>query len=138
MRKSAPLHLRLAVCAAVCVVSVLAQNPDTPPDKPFETVHLINLPTAGDEKMMLAALVEINAAIGKAGCPKCSYHLYKVYGAQAGSYNYLWTSSWPSGSVYTKVHNSPEYQAAVQKHQDIEKIQATQVYNRYVEVTPGK
>ena len=74
----------------------------------------------------------------KAGCAKCAYHLWKVSGTQAGGYNYLWTSSWPGRETYLKVHSSAEYQAAINKHQEIGPIMQTQTYNRYVEVTSGK
>jgi hypothetical protein len=121
-------------CTAVALASALAQNNDTPPDQPFQTVHLINVPSADAEKALLAALTDINAAIAKAGCAKCSYHLWKVYGTQSGGYNYLWTSSWPGRDVYIKVHQSGDYQAAIKRHQDIGEVMKTQTYNRYVEV----
>ena len=87
-----------------------------------------------DASPLLAALTDINAAIAKAGCAKCSYHLWKVYGTQSGGYNYLWTSSWPGRDVYIKVHQSGDYQAAIKRHQDIGEVMKTQTYNRYVEV----
>src|ERR1700693_5972693 len=99
---------RLMCCAAVVLASALAQNDDAPPDQPFQAVHLINVPSADAEKALLATLADINAAITKAGCAKCSYHLWKIYGTQSGGYNYLWTSSWPGGDVYTKVHQSSD------------------------------
>ena len=139
MKKSASRVFRLAFCAAVGVASVMAQNDDVPPDQPFQAVHLINMPSADTAKVLLTAFTDINAAIAKAGCPKCTYHLWKVIGTQAGGFNYLWTSSWPGGEVYLKVHNSAEYQAAINKHQEkIGPIMETQTYNRYVEVTSGK
>jgi hypothetical protein len=138
MQKKAPFSIRLVLCAAIGLVSAAAQNEDVPPDQPFQAVHLINLTSAGEERALLAAFADINAAIAKAGCPQCAYHLWKVYGTQAGGYNYLWSSSWPGRAVYLKVHMSAEYQAAIKKHQDMEKTMASQTYNRYVEVTPGK
>jgi hypothetical protein len=116
----------------------VAQNQDAPPNQPFQAVHLINLRSADAEKAFMAALTDINAAIAKAGCAKCEYHLWKVIGTQAGDYNYLWASNWPGREVYLKVHNSAEYQAAISKHQEMEAVMNTQIYNRYVEVTPGK
>jgi hypothetical protein len=138
MRKTASVILRLTIGSVVGLAGLVAQNQDEPPKQPFQAVHLINLRTAEAEKALLAALTDINAAIAKAGCAKCGYHLWKVTGTQAGGYNYLWTSSWPGGDVYNKVHNSAEYQAAISKHPELEPIMGAQIYNRYVEVTSGK
>ena len=138
MKITAPLLVRLTLCAAIGLVSAVAQNDDPPPNQPFQTVHLINLRSADTEKAFVAALTDINAAIAKAGCAKCEYHLWKVVGTQAGNYNYLWTSSWPGRDVYVKVHNSDVYQAAINKHHELEAVMNAQIYNRYVEVTPGK
>jgi hypothetical protein len=129
---------RLVFCAWVTLVTAPGQNNDVPPDQPFQAVHLINLKSADAEKTILAALTDINQAIAKAGCPKCAYHLWKVSGTQAGNYNALWTSSWPGRDVYTKVHNSAGYQAAINRHPDLDPIMQAQIYNRYVEVTSGK
>jgi hypothetical protein len=123
---------------AIAALPAVAQNSDVPPDQPFQTVHLINMPSPEAEKTMLAAVTDLNAAIAKAGCPKCIYHLWKVTGTQAGKFNYLWNSNWPGRDVYVKVHNSDAYQAATKKHEAIEKFMESQVYNRYVEVTAGK
>jgi hypothetical protein len=138
MRKTASFTLRLVICATAVLGFAVAQNQDAPPDQPFQAVHLINVPSADAEKALLTALTDINAAMAKAGCAKCAYHLWKVYGTQAGGYNYLWASTWPGRDVYNKVHSSPEYQAAIGRHQAIEKIMDSQTYNRYVELTPGK
>jgi hypothetical protein len=138
MKTTAPFLLRLTICAAIGLVSAVAQNQDPPPNQPFQAVHLINLRSADEQKAFLAALTDINAAIAKAGCAKCAYHLWKVIGTQAGDYNYLWISSWPGGEVYIKVHNAAEYQAAIGKHPEMEAVMNAQIYNRYVEVTPGK
>src|SRR5215469_12271860 len=127
--------VRLTFCAAAALVSALAQNDDMPPDQPFQAVHLINLPSAEAEKSLLAALTDINTAIAKAGCTKCGYHLWKVYGTQAGPFNYLWTSSWPGRDVYMKVHQSADYQAAINRHPGMEDVMKSQIYNRYVEVS---
>ena len=127
--------VRLMFCATAALVSALAQNNDMPPDQPFQAVHLINLPSAEAEKSLLAALTDLNTAIAKAGCAKCGYHLWKVYGTQAGGYNYLWMSMWPGRDVYIKVHESADYQAAINRHQGIEDVMKNQTYNRYVEVS---
>jgi len=76
------------------------------------TNRVPNVPSADAEKVLLATLTDINAAITK-GCAKCSYHLWRVYGSQSGGYNYLWTCSWPGGDVYIKVHQSGDYQVAI-------------------------
>ena len=138
MKKAALLLFRLAFCSTLGLVFGGAQNQDVPPDQPFQAVHLINLPSADSEKAFLAALTDINAAIKKAGCAKCAYHLWKVTGTQAGSYSHIWISNWPGRDVYVKVHNSAEYQAAINKHKELEPTMDKQVYNRYVEVTSGK
>jgi hypothetical protein len=138
MKMTTPFLLRLIFCAAIGLVSAVAQNDDPPPNQPFQTVHLINLRSADEQKAFLAALTDINAAIAKAGCANCVYHLWKVIGTQAGAYNYLWTSNWPGRTVYVNVHNSAGYQAALNKHQEMDAVMNAQIYNRYVEVTPGK
>ena len=125
----------LLFCATAALVSALAQNDDMPPDQPFQAVHLINLPSAEAEKSLLAALTDINTAIAKAGCANCGYHLWKVYGTQGGAFNYLWMSTWPGRDVYIKIHQSADYQAAINRHQDIDKVMNNQIYNRYVEVS---
>jgi hypothetical protein len=138
MKKIASLVFYLSFCAVVSLVPAIAQNEDMPPAQPFQAVHQINVPSADGEKALMTALTDINVAIAKAGCAKCAYHLWKVYGTQAGGYNYLWTSTWPGREVYLKVHRSAEYQAALNKHKEIEAIMNSQTYNRYVEVIPVK
>lgn len=138
MKARASFTLRLLLGVLAGLMPAVAQNQDEPPNQPFQAVHLINVKSAEAEKALLAALTDINSAIAKAGCAKCAYHLWKVYGTQAGGYSHLWTSSWPGRDVYTKIHRSPEYQAAINKHREIEAIMDTQTYNRYVEVAPGQ
>jgi hypothetical protein len=138
MKIIGPLLPRLTLCFAIGLISAAAQNQDTPPNQPFQAVHLINLHSADTEKAIMAALTDINAAIAKAGCAKCGYHLWKVVGTQAGNYNYLWISNWPGRDVYVKVHNSAEYQAAINKHHELDAVMDAQIYNRYVEVTAAK
>ena len=138
MRRTKSFLLGAALCAAALLLPTLAQNNDEPPNQPFQAVHLIKIPTDDAAKAFAAALNDINAAITKAGCRTCIYHLWKVYGTQAGDYNYLWTSTWPSRDVYNKVHSDTGYQAAISRHQDLNLAQDTQIYNRYVEVTSGK
>ena len=138
MLRFAPCAASLFICVTAGLLPAVAQNQDTPPNQPFQAVHLIKVPSPDAEKTLLAVLTDINKAIVKGGCPKCEYHLWKVFGTQAGDYNYLWMSSWPGRDVYVKVHNSADYQGAFNKHPELEKIMDTQVYNRYVEVVPGK
>jgi hypothetical protein len=138
MTKTALFLLRYTAAAAVVLGCAVAQNDDPPPLKPFQTVHLINLASPDVEKKFSAALADMNEAIAKAGCKNCVYHLWKVAGSQAGPFNYLWISSWPARDVYEKIHSSAPYQAALAKHPEIDEVQKTQVYNRYVEVKPGK
>ena len=51
---------------------------------------------------------------------------------------YMWESSWPSGAVYDEVHKTPAYQAATEKHPEMDELMKTEVYNRYVEVTAAR
>jgi len=131
MTKTALLLFAVVICAG-------AQNNDQPPAQPFQAVHLIKVTSPAGEKTLAAAMADMNAAIAKAGCPKCAYHLWKVTGTQAGDYNYLWTSNWPGRDVYVKVHSSAGYQAALKKHPEVDEISKTQIYNRYVEVKAAK
>ena len=138
MPKTASFLLGAALCVAGLLRPALAQNNDEPPNQPFQAVHLIKLPTDDAAKAFAAALADINAAIAKAGCRTCVYHLWKVYGTQSGEHNYLWISTWPGRDVYNKIHNDAGYQAAINRHQNLNPAQDTQIYNRYVEVTSGK
>jgi len=117
--------------------TVLAQQ-EAPPKEPFKAVHLVAFDSAADVAALQAALQDINAAVAKAGHPEIRYRLYKVVGKQIGSYNYLWESSWPGGDVYSKVHQSAEWQAATKKHPEMDALMKNEVYNRYVEVTSEK
>jgi len=93
MLKTAPSLAFLFICVTAGLLPAVAQSQDTPPNQPFQAVHLIKVPSPDAEKSLLAALTDINKAIDKAGCTKCGYHLWKVFGTQAGDYNYLWMSS---------------------------------------------
>ena len=112
-----------------------AQEPA--PTEAFKAVHLLTL-TTSDVATLLTALADMNAAVAKAGHPEIRYRLYKVAGKQQGTHNYMWESSWPSGAVYEQVHQSAPFQAATQKHPEMERLMKDEVYNRYVEVTAGK
>jgi hypothetical protein len=115
----------------------LAVSQQSPPDQPFQAVHLIAATKADDEKKLATAMDDLNSAIAKGGCPACIYHLWKVYGQQAGPFNFLWISSWPGRDVYTKVHASTEYMDATRRHPEIGDAVNGQIYNRYVEVKTG-
>ncbi len=119
------------VFAAACLK---AQDP--PPAKSFQTVHLlwIDLQQPNAESAVQSAIAGLNQAITKAGCPECTYHLWKVVDAAQGSYNYVQVSHWPSGAVYDKVHNSPGYIAASKNWVNLRSVVTKEAYNRYVEV----
>src|SRR5689334_8075793 len=74
----------------------------------FKTVHLFNL-ASGAEPDLLAALEEVNQAIAKEGYPESRYRVWKVQGDQQGGHAYLWESTWPDRTVYSKVHDAQSY-----------------------------
>ena len=115
---------------------VLAQ--DAPPKGPFKTVHLTNLKSAADVAALQTAIADMNKAVASAGHRDVRYRLYKVSGEQAGTYGYLWESSWPGGDVYDKVHKHPEWIASSRKHPELDGLMKDEVYNRYVEVPAAK
>ena len=124
----------------VLLVAVLGTGPraqESAPREAFKAVHLVTL-TSTEMATLLAALADLNTAVAEAGHPEIRYRLYKVVGKQVGNHNYMWESSWPSGAVYDRVHNSPAFQAATKKHPEMERLMKNEVYNRYVEVTSAK
>ena len=126
--------LRLPVMLVVLGVLAtpgFAQEP--PPKGPFKAVHLVNL-TEAQAGMVQAAIADMNAVMAKAGYKDIRYRLYKVFGKQAGPYNYLWESVWPSGEIYVKVHQSPDWAAASKKNAAIDDLMKNELYNRFVEV----
>jgi len=125
--------LLLVLLVAVPGMRPLAQEPA--PKEPFKTVHLMTL-TPTDVATLLTVFPDMNAALAEAGHPEIRYRLYKVVGAQAGNFNYMWEASWPGGAVYDQVHQSPAFQAATQKHPEMQRLMTNEVYNRYVEVKP--
>jgi hypothetical protein len=127
--------IRHAVLFASLASLVASQQ--RPPEAPFQAVHMLTVRQADEEKKLLAAMDDLNSAISKGGCPACIYHLWKLYGDQAGPFNYLWVSNWPGRAIYEKVHLTTEYVAATQRHPEIQAIIGGQIYNRYVEVKPG-
>ncbi len=127
--------LDLVLAATLGTVALHAQEP--PPKEAFKAVHLVTV-TPAQEATLLAALADMNTVIAQAGHPEIRYRLYKVTGKQVGNYSYMWESSWPSGAVYDEVHKTPAYQAATEKHPEMNELMKNEVYNRYVEVTTAK
>jgi hypothetical protein len=128
-------YFRLLVLAAALLASTafpgLAQ--EGPPAEAFRTVHLTNF-TPQQVATLQAWMRDINAAIEAAGHKEVGYRLYKVTGKQSGKYAYMWESTWPSGPVYKKVHDSPEWKAIASKHAGLNELMKDEIYNRYVEV----
>src|SRR5262245_11905359 len=112
------------------VVSVIAVpvtfGQDAPPDQPFKALHLVTLPQGIAETTFLEALTDVNQAIAKAGCEACIYHLYKVYGKQAGAHAYIRESAWPGRAVYEKIHADAGYTAANKRHPELKKVAETE------------
>lgn len=132
-------HLRslalVFVLAVMAVASATAQ--ENPPTGAFKAVHLVNF-TPEQVAVVHAWMTDINSVLEKAGHRDIRYRLYKVIGKQAGKYEFMWESSWPSGDVYTKVHNSPEWKGLADKHAAMDALMKDEIYNRYVEVVPEK
>jgi hypothetical protein len=129
-------HLRsLALVVPLLVwtfAPVAAQDP--PPAGAFRAVHLVNL-TPQQVAALQGWMADINAVINKAGRKDVRYRLYKVTGKQAGPYEYMWESSWPSGDVYRKIHDDPGWKAVADKHPSVNELLKDEIYNRYIEVT---
>jgi hypothetical protein len=102
-------HFRsVALAAALLVMTVGAVTPQEPtPCGAFKAVHLVNL-TPQQVAALQAWMADMNAAIDKTGHKDIRYRLYKVIGKQAGRYEHMWESSWPSGEAYDKIHSSSE------------------------------
>ncbi len=128
---------RLIFFIVVAVGCLRAQ--DSPPAKPFQAVHLlwIDVQQPGAEDAVRSAITGLNQAITKAGCPECTYHLWKVVNAAQESYNYVQVSNWPSGTVYDKIHNSPEYIAASRNWEKLRSVVTREAYSRYTEIQLG-
>jgi hypothetical protein len=134
MNKLMSRTLRAVVYAGLVSLAVSQQSP---PDQPFQAVHLIAATKADDQQKLLNAMDDLNSAITKGGCPACIYHLWRTYGQQSGPFNFLWISSWPGRALYEKVHASAEYIDATRRHPEIGDVANGQIYNRYVEVKAG-
>ena len=124
-----------AVVLGIVAIAVAAQEP--PPARGFKAVHLTNL-TSQQVTALQAWMADMNAVIAKAGHPDIRYRLYKAIGTRAGKYEYMWESSWTSGDIYTKIHNSPEWKAVAERHPGLDALLKDEIYNRYVEVLPEK
>ncbi len=137
------LHWCLGLCARVMLCIVLSAGclwaQDPPPAQPFQAVHLlwIDVQQPNAEEAVRSAIGSLNQAVTKAGCSACAYHLWKVVDAAHGSYNYVQVSNWPSGAVYEKVHNSPEYLMASKNWANLRLVVTREAYSRYVEVQLG-
>ena len=132
-------HVRsLALIAAVLLVmSVPVSAQDPPPAGAFRAIHLVNL-TPPQVALLQAWMTDINAVIDRAGHKDIRYRLYKVTGKQAGPYEYMWESVWPSGEAYRKVHENPGWTTVAEKHPEVNALLKDEIYNRYVEVMPEK
>ena len=132
-------HLKsLAIAAALAATTTIAATAqEAPPAGAFKAVHLVNL-TPQQVAALQAWMADMNAAIAKAGHKEVQYRLYKVTGKQAGKYEFMWESWWPSGAVYTKVHDNPAWKLVAEKHPVVNELLKDEIYNRYVAVTPEK
>ncbi len=131
-------NARSLACAIVCLVltSGYLRAQDPPPAQPFQAVHLLWIDTqqSNSEDAVRSALAGLNRAITKAGCSACTYQLWKVVDAAPGSYNYVQTSNWPSGTVYDRIHASPEYLRASKDWEKLRSVVTREAYNRYTAV----
>lgn len=131
-------HLRffaVSVFLATTMATGAAQEP--PPAGAFRAVHLVSL-TPQQVATLQAWMADINGVLEKAGHKEARYRLYKVIGKQSGKYDFMWESSWPSGAVYAKIHDSPEWKSVGEKHPAMGELTTDEIYNRYVEVLPDK
>ena len=132
-------YLRILVLVALVVgtasIGTVAQEPV--PAGPFRAVHLVSL-TPQQVATLQAWMADMNAFIEKAGHKDVRYRLFKVVGKQAGKYDFMWESSWPSGEVYEKIHRLPEWKTIGSRHPGIGELVKDEIYNRYVEVSPSR
>ena len=101
-------------------------------------MHLTQASQPDSEKILLAAIKDLNSAIEKAGCPSCIYRLWKAFGEQSGPFTYIWAASWPDRATYEKIHEEAGYTAAWGRHPELGAVRKGEIYNRYVELKPGK
>lgn len=135
------MTFRSIVFCGLVTALASAQDQPAPPSQPFQTVHFYKIDDQQPEvaAKLKTAYDDINKAISKAGCKRCVYHLWKAYGQADHGYNYVQVSWWPGREVYEKIHKDPGFLAAYQKSgKDLEGIVKEEVYNRMVEIIPGK
>ena len=124
-----------ALVAGAMATGAGAQEP--PPPGAFKAVHLVSL-SPEQVAMLQAWMADMNAAIAKAGHKDVRYRLYKVIGKQAGKYEFMWESEWPSGAVYEKTHGLPDWTAIGSRYPGLAELTKDEIYNRYVEVGPAR
>lgn len=121
-----------ALLLVIAVTSAAAQ--EAPPAGAFRAIHLVNL-TPPQVAVLQAWMADMNTAIDKMGHKDVRYLLYKVTGKQAGQYEYMWESVWPSGAVYAKIHDDPGWRAVGARHPGVTALLKDEIYNRYIEIT---
>ena len=119
----------------LCATPAAAQ--EAPPSSAFRAIHLMEL-TDSEAETVQTALADFNSVLAKMGYADIRYRLYKVFGPQAGRYNYLWESVWPSGQIYQKVHDSAEWVSVAERNSALNALMKDELYNRFVEVAPLK
>jgi hypothetical protein len=122
------------VAALVATIGIAAAAQEPPPAGAFRAVHLVNL-TSQQVAALQAWMADMNAVLTKEGHKEVRYRLYKVIGKRAGEYEFMWESSWPSGAVYTKVHDNPAWKSVEERHPGVSELTKNEIYNRYVDVT---
>jgi hypothetical protein len=103
------------------------------PDGPFKSVHFVKA-TALQEAAVAAEIRDLNQALSQAGCPTCSYHLFKLFSGPRTQYAYMVTAEWPGRSEYVRLHASPAFAAASRRSRLISDLSGSEIYGRYVEV----
>ncbi len=125
--------LTLALFLGLGSSAVAQTSPQSLPDEPFKTVHLMKV-TPAQEAGFISAVSDFNREFAKQGCTSCAYHIAKLFGASEGGYNYMMTSAWPGRDVYIKIHTSTAFRELDKKDQVMSDIYATEIYGRYVDL----
>ena len=100
-----------------------------------KSIHLFNLPDGINENQFSAAISEINSAIIELGYPGVGYHLYKVEADSIKEYQYFMEGLWPDPEIYKKVHDSENWNQAVDKNREmLENVFANEIYRRVIKV----
>lgn len=134
-----PLKMLLYPAMLFVASTAVSQQPQqVVPNQPFSALHVMTI-TPAQEKSYIAAIEDINGIIARAGCSTCGYHLYKISDPGQGAHNYVQISNWPGRDVYTKIHDSKDFQAAYKQHASvIDPIFKSEEYYRIVEVKTRK